>query len=338
MSDSDNWRDSSNWRRDAGPSTARNSRPGQGRSVASSWRTGVNSRDTESQPRQEQRGGEWAPRSRPFDREKGNNRPQRDDEGAAKAIAEGRRIYIGNLRYQAKPDDIEDLLNTNELGAFVSIHISIDPFTGRNPSYCFVEFSDRESADRAMSTLEGKLLLGREVKCRPCIPKGGPSGGKQDDAPNRWGNWSGERNARDRGDGDGPTSDRPPRGDDSSASFTRYAQDFTGQRLYVGGLPRMHDQAANSSEIGELFKDFQVEAISKRITAHESTRNKPGRHDFCFVDFATSEQAKAAMEAVNGQEFRGGRLKVSFASGRSNKWRERENLDVADTNESARQI
>lgn len=188
MSASDNWRDSSNWRSDAGPSTARNSQPAQGRSAASSWRTGGGaSRNAESEPRQEQRRGDWVKGSRPYDREKGITRPQRDEESAAKAIAEGRRIYVGNLRYQAKPDDIEGLLKANELGTFESIHISIDPFTGRNPSYCFVEFSDRESADRAMSTLEGKLLLGREVKCRPCIPKGGPSGGRQDAAQNRWG-------------------------------------------------------------------------------------------------------------------------------------------------------
>jgi RNA recognition motif-containing protein len=93
-----------------------------------------------------------------------NKTPQKDEDGAAKAIAEGRRIYIGNLRYQAKPDDIEDLLKANDLSQFNNIHISIDPFTGRNPSYCFVEFPDAESATKAMEILEGKELLGREGK------------------------------------------------------------------------------------------------------------------------------------------------------------------------------
>ncbi|KAI2463354.1 RNA-binding domain-containing protein [Annulohypoxylon bovei var. microspora] len=344
MTDSDSWRGASSWRTGASgpsasdPSTARAPRapraPYQGRLAASSWRTkdaSAASSDAEPsrEPQRRQR-GDWVPGTRPFDRERTNKNSQSDEGGAAKAIAEGRRIYIGNLRYQAKPDDIEEILNANELGTFESIHMSIDHFTGRNPSYCFVEFPDRESADLAMTTLEGKLLLGREMKCRPCVPKGGASGGRQNPAgQDRWGRWSGEKND------DSPRGEQPP---DSAEEGLRYRKDFAGQRLYVGGLPRMHDQATNSAEINELFKDFQVEAISKRITAHESARSRPGQHDFCFVDFATPEQAQAAMETVNGSFFRGGRLKVNLASGRSNKWQERDNLDGNNTDKPVEQI
>jgi hypothetical protein len=49
-------------------------------------------------------------------------------------------------------------------------------------------------------------------------------------------------------------------GEDKSRpnSFDRYRQDFSGKRLYVGGLPRMHDQATNFEELTELFKGFTV--------------------------------------------------------------------------------
>ncbi|KAI1780905.1 RNA-binding domain-containing protein [Hypoxylon cercidicola] len=325
MSDMGNWRDASNWRtRDPAGQYSRSTRP-QGRSGTSSWRTkGASTSDVEPQPEQRR---DWARGTRPYDCEQTNKPPQKDEGDAAKAIAEGRRIYVGNLRYQAKPDDIEGLLGANDLGSFVKIHMSIDPFTGRNPSYCFVEFEDQESANKAMSTLEGKLLLGREVKCRPCIPKGSASGGRRNEGLNRWGNWSGEKNSRDNESE--PVSGQSPSAENAQSPPPRYAKDFTGQRLYVGGLPRMHDQATNFSEISELFKDFQIEAISKRITAHESTRVKTGNHDFCFVDFATPGQAEAAINALNGTTFRGGPLKVSMAGGRSNKWKERDNLDNA---------
>jgi RNA recognition motif-containing protein len=69
------------------------------------------------------------------------------------------------------------------------------------------------------------------------------------------------------------------------------------------------------------------EAISKRVSAHESTRELPGHHDYCFVDFATADEAKDAMEALNNTPFKGERLKVSPAKGRSNKWQERDELD-----------
>ncbi|KAL7624124.1 Protein YAE1 [Parahypoxylon ruwenzoriense] len=332
MSGTTNRSFSSNWRtRDsaepAAPSTAKHPSSGQERLAASSWRTkDVSSSNAEPEP---ERRGNWVRHSRPYDRERTNKQPQRDEDAAATAIAEGRRIYIGNLRYLAKPDDIEGLLHANDLGDFEKIHISIDPFTGRNPSYCFVEFPDKESASRAMTTLEGQLLLGREVKCRPCIPKGGLSGGRRNDAPSRWGNWSGEKNSSYREDE--PASDPSLKANDVPSSFSRHEKDFSGQRLYVGGLPRMHDQATNFAEISELFGDYKIDAISKRISAHPSTRTKPGQHDFCFVDFATPEDAKAAKDAVDGTYFRGGHVKVSFASGRSSKWQERESLDNTTT-------
>ncbi|TGJ83891.1 hypothetical protein E0Z10_g4884 [Xylaria hypoxylon] len=319
---SSTWRDASTWRRGEAPPPVSSSSPRPSRFTQN--RSGASWRDREQMRAAEdgQANGEnnsrrldpsdFVPKSRPYDRVRTNKTPQKDDDGAAKAIAEGRRIYIGNLRYQAKPDDIEDLLRANDLGHFTNIHISIDPFTGRNPSYCFAEFPDADSAKNAMVVLEGKELLGREVKCRPCQPKGSGTGGKLSEAPNRWGQWSGEKE-----------------GDDQSKpkSFDRYRQDFTGKRLYVGGLPRMHDQATNFAEMTELFKDFKLEAISKRVSAHESTRELPGNHDYCFVDFATSEQAKEAMESLNGASFKGELLKVSPAKGRSNKWRERDELD-----------
>ncbi|KAH8160806.1 hypothetical protein CIB48_g7430 [Xylaria polymorpha] len=316
---SSNWRDASTWRKSDG-APASSARP----SKFPSNRAGASWRDREAKRAEEEaqttgdnttgRPDTSDPylRTRPYDRARTNKSPQKDDDGAAKAIAEGRRIYIGNLRYQAKPQDIEELLKTNDLGHFTNIHISIDSFTGRNPSYCFVEFPDADSAKTAMEILEGKELLGREVKCRPCQPKGSGSGGKPSEAPSRWGQWSGEK-----------------QGDDQSRpkQFDRYRQDQTGKRLYIGALPRMHDQATNFAEMTELFKDFKLEAISKRVSAHESTRDLPGRHDYCFVDFSTPEEAKEAMESLNGASFRGELIKVSPAKGRSNKWREREELD-----------
>jgi RNA recognition motif-containing protein len=52
------------------------------------------------------------------------------------------------------------------------IVISIDPFTARNPSYCFVDFLTEEEAQRALTELDGKLLLKREVKTRPATRPG----------------------------------------------------------------------------------------------------------------------------------------------------------------------
>ena len=51
------------------------------------------------------------------------------------------------------------------------IDISIDPFTGRNPSYCFVELETKEKSEQAMQQLDGRDFLGRPVKIRPGVAK-----------------------------------------------------------------------------------------------------------------------------------------------------------------------
>ncbi|KAI1337586.1 RNA-binding domain-containing protein [Xylariaceae sp. FL0016] len=264
------------------------------------------------------------------DRDSSDNDAAAAAAAADDAISEGRRIYLGNLRYQAKPEDVEALLRAAGLGAhFTRIHISIDPFTGRNPSYCFAEFGDRGAAARAMATLEGRVLLGREVRCRPCRPR--EEGAKGNRGLNRWGHWTGEKKEDGGKAGEGEDEDAQPQPQPQPqhqpAAFGRYRQDMSGKRLYVGGLPRMHDQATNFEEMSEFFKGFQVEAISKRVSAHAKKKTEPGHHDFCFVDLATPQEAYDAMKVLNGRTFRGLRLKVSIASeGQSRKWKERDAL------------
>jgi len=92
------------------------------------------------------------------------------DQDNNKAISEGRRIYVGNLVYHATPEDVKS--HIIKAGYTVeSIDMSMDPFTGRNPSYCFVEFASKEQADGAIESLNGTNLLGRVVKANSCVPR-----------------------------------------------------------------------------------------------------------------------------------------------------------------------
>ncbi|KAH0081632.1 hypothetical protein KCU60_g16271, partial [Aureobasidium melanogenum] len=61
-------------------------------------------------------------------------------------------------------------------------------------------------------------------------------------------------------------------------------------------------------------------AVSKLISPHESTASLPGDHHYCFVDFATTEEAQAAANAVNGATTStGNKLKVNMARERPNR-------------------
>lgn len=76
------------------------------------------------------------------------------------------RLYVGNLLYSAKKDDISQFFADNGF-TIANISMSIDPMTGRNPSYCFVDFDSPEDASRAMAELNGKDVLGRTVRINP---------------------------------------------------------------------------------------------------------------------------------------------------------------------------
>ncbi|KAL2014460.1 hypothetical protein VTN00DRAFT_1985 [Thermoascus crustaceus] len=229
------------------------------------------------------------------------------------AIAERRRLYVGNMPYMAKAEDVQALFATGEY-KIERIDISIDPFTGRNPSYCFVELETKEQADKAMTELDGRDLLGRPVKVRPGLAK------SQNDRP-----------LQTTADGSGsPRNDRKNlsfafdrwQRNDAATHFKGYSDQ--GRRLYVGGLPRLSDQQAVNGEIRNFFKGFNVEAISKLISPHLSKRFEPGDHYFLFVDFASADEARAAMNALDGKEGPwGGKLKVRRAKGESSKPDER---------------
>jgi RNA recognition motif-containing protein len=82
---------------------------------------------------------------------------------------------VGNLLYTASRTDVEALFTEN--GFVISgISMAVDPFTGRNPSYAFVDFETAEEASRAMEALNGMEVLGRGVKINPGVRRQEGSG------------------------------------------------------------------------------------------------------------------------------------------------------------------
>ena len=88
--------------------------------------------------------------------------------------ANGNRMYVGNLIYTAQPGDITAFFEGAGFKV-TNIQISMDPMTGRNPSYCFVDFETPEEAQRAKNQLNGQQILGREVKINEGVHRRGNS-------------------------------------------------------------------------------------------------------------------------------------------------------------------
>ncbi|KAJ5693421.1 hypothetical protein N7462_002844 [Penicillium macrosclerotiorum] len=216
------------------------------------------------------------------------------------AISDGRRLYVGNMPYTAKSEDVEALFTAAEF-AIERIDIAIDPFTGRNPSYCFVDLQTKEHADQAMVELDGRDLLGRPVKIKPGVAKSAERTGEHSRSSFGLDRWR-----------------RPDA--TTSTDTTSTGQSDSSLRVYVGGLPRLTDASEAQSNMQTFFSGYQVVNVSKVFAPHPAKRFEPGEHYYLFVDLDSVEEAQRAMDTLNGQPGPwGSPLRVQRARGTTSK-------------------
>ncbi|CAL5874042.1 uncharacterized protein PFLUO_LOCUS8328 [Penicillium psychrofluorescens] len=221
------------------------------------------------------------------------------------AISEGRRLYVGNMPYTAKAEDVEAFFTAAQF-PIERIDIALDPFTGRNPSYCFVDLESKEQAEKAMVELDAKELLGRPLRIKPGVVR---SSTDQHSRSTSTSSPSG-------------TVDRWRR--QENASFAKTNSD-SSQRVYVGGLPRLGELETLQSQIRSFFDGYTVENVSKLFAPHPAKRFEPGEHYYLFVDLSSVDEAQRAMEELNGAEGPwGGPLRVQRARGGNNSNKESE--------------
>jgi cold-inducible RNA-binding protein len=105
-------------------------------------------------------------------------------------------LFVGNLNFQTTESDLRALFEP--FGQIERIHIATDRDTGQARGFAFVEMANDEEAKKAMASLDGKEVSGRNVKVNEARPKerSGPSGHN-----NRGGGGGGGRDGRGGGRG-----------------------------------------------------------------------------------------------------------------------------------------
>ena len=89
-----------------------------------------------------------------------------------------KKIYVGNLSYEATEDELRDLFAAH--GTVESVAIVTDRMTGRPRGFGFVEMADDAEARAAIDALNGTDLGGRTLtvnEARPRAEGGGRRGG-----------------------------------------------------------------------------------------------------------------------------------------------------------------
>lgn len=97
-------------------------------------------------------------------------------------------IFVGNLSFQTTRDDLHATFS--QYGAVESVNLITDRDTGQPRGFAFVEMSNPNEANQAISHLNGKEFLGRAWNVNEARPK--PEGG------NRYGGQPHQRKGRER--------------------------------------------------------------------------------------------------------------------------------------------
>ena len=87
----------------------------------------------------------------------------------------GKRIYCGNLSFQATEDEVRSLFEPH--GEVTSVHMVMDRETGRARGFAFVEMADEQAAAAAIQALDGQRHLERNLKVNEAQPREERGGG-----------------------------------------------------------------------------------------------------------------------------------------------------------------
>ena len=83
-------------------------------------------------------------------------------------------MYVSNLSFHAVDEDLKKLFE--QYGTVTSAKIITDRETGRSRGFGFVEMSDDEAAQTAISELDGGMVEGRAIKVTEAKPREERSG------------------------------------------------------------------------------------------------------------------------------------------------------------------
>ncbi|HSU31290.1 MAG TPA: RNA-binding protein [Bryobacteraceae bacterium] len=94
-------------------------------------------------------------------------------------------IFVGNLSYQTTQDDLQAAFSA--FGGVERVSVVTDRDTGQPRGFAFVEMTDANAAQTAISQLNGTELNGRALNVNEARPKttgggGGGYGGRNSDS------------------------------------------------------------------------------------------------------------------------------------------------------------
>ncbi|WP_062327334.1 RNA recognition motif domain-containing protein [Treponema endosymbiont of Eucomonympha sp.] len=104
------------------------------------------------------------------------------------------KIYVGNLNYQTTDETLSSLFG--QYGEVISATVIKDRYSDQSKGFGFVEMTEKDAADAAIATLNGKEVDGRRIrvniaedKPRTSRPRGSYGGGREGDSGGGYNNY-----------------------------------------------------------------------------------------------------------------------------------------------------
>ena len=79
------------------------------------------------------------------------------------------KLFVGNLPWAVREDKLKEAFS--EFGEITDVIVIVDRRTNRSKGFGFVEFANEEDAKKAMESMDGKELEGRELRVNEAKPK-----------------------------------------------------------------------------------------------------------------------------------------------------------------------
>jgi RNA recognition motif-containing protein len=78
-------------------------------------------------------------------------------------------LFINNLAWSTTEEELHDMLSQH--GEVTSVKIITDKMTGRSRGFAFAEMPDNDAAQKAIDSLNGVNLKGRNININEARPK-----------------------------------------------------------------------------------------------------------------------------------------------------------------------
>ncbi len=120
-----------------------------------------------------------------------------------------KKLYVGNLSFSVTDDELHQAFAS--FGNISSARVVMDRMSGRSKGFGFVELEDDQSADEAISKMDGQNIGGRPVRVSEAKPQedrprregGGREGGGSGGGGSGGGGRGGNRDGGSRSGGGG---------------------------------------------------------------------------------------------------------------------------------------